>query len=113
MNLKRKLRGYCVYFGPGPLSDSGKKTYLAPVELRCHWEDSQEQRLDASGNVWMSKASVMLEVPVPKLGALWHGKLIELVSQTKPFDNPNASEVRMVDEVPNRKDDQKLYTAYL
>jgi hypothetical protein len=113
MRLKRKLKDFCVYFPPGETQPDGTREYGDPVERRCRWEDTQEQKMDRAGDMWLSKSSIDLDENVEELGILWHGRFAELTSTTEPTENPGASEIRRVDRVTSRKADQTLYTAWL
>lgn len=115
MNLKSKLPQTAVYWAPGGPGRSGQKTFLAPIEIDCRWEDRQEQRgMPGSVTAWASKARVMTDHEVENEGVLLRGKLtLALTDLEDPLANAKAAEIREVESVPSLKATQILFTAFL
>lgn len=115
MNFNRKLNQYATYWAPKGLSHSNATLYAAPIEIRCRWEDSQQDMIDANGEKWTSKSAIDTTVPLLNLGILWKGRLKDIApgSDVDPLLNPGASAIRSLEDIPNRKATQALITAYL
>lgn len=114
MNLKRKLTGFVVYFPPAVVGRDGRKAYGTAVELKARWENQESSvRNPTTGETWQSKAMVYLDTVVEELGVLWHGRLADKANGSDPFKNDGASQIRMVESIPSRKQSQTLYVAYL
>lgn len=113
MNLKRKLREKAVYFPANPVGHGGQKTYGAPVEIDCHWEDMVTVMVDPKTNNQLAfKSQIMTDYKVKEQGVLWLGTVKELNSPTDPFENDDAAVIQMVDRIPGVSAKQKLFTAY-
>jgi hypothetical protein len=108
MRILRKMRKMdAIYWAPGPVNDFGQRTYATAQQIRVRWEDRQEEFIDASGNTQISKSVVYVPglengAEVEPLGVLWLGKMVDLVpgSETNPFLNVNADEVRSFSKIP-------------
>lgn len=90
----RFLKDDVVYFAPGTVQPNGQYAYAAPVALKALWLEATEEFLDRNGAKQVSKTVVFLPQDVALLGVLWLGKLAALTSETEPFMNPGAYEVR-------------------
>jgi hypothetical protein len=114
---------WAVYWPPGPLSDEATRTFGEPVELLVRWEEVTEMFLDRQGNEQVSKSKVYVGEDLTELGVLWLSPavadnsvgsgLAELVSESDPFANPKAYEIRRFDRIPTLDGDEFLRIAYL
>ena len=119
-SLRRKLRDRAVYWAPEKGSVSGQYTFLAPVEVCCHWEDVQVEFLDRAGNKQLCKSRVFCDTDLSRLGVLWKGCLKDLAdgsgadaTSPDPFLNADAYEVRQCSKIPSVRSTDSLFTAYL
>lgn len=120
--IKKMLKGKCVYWALAT-NDSGGTTYdnygqprhAAPVELKCRWEDRNEEFIGPRGTRQVSRAVVYVESDVDVGGMLFNGALDDL--ESGEFVNPRAVdgawEIMRFDRVPTLKQTHFLRTAYL
>lgn len=113
MDIEGKLNEVAVYFAPGPSDKQGRRSsYLAPVEVRCHWENNAETKKLPGGEEWLSKTQVITAVPLKEEGYLWYGEVAGLTSSTVPQNNKDAVMVRVTERVPSVDASQRLYVAF-
>lgn len=106
--LTKMLKQTCVYWPPVGSNPSGETIYGPPQELKCRWEDIQEQYLDVGGNVRVSNSRVYTAVDVKIDGILWLGTVETLVSQSSPMDNPGAYAIRKFSKIPTLRGNKFL-----
>jgi hypothetical protein len=126
--IKRMRRQTAVYWGPGGEGEQGQRIYADPVEIKCRWEQVEEEYLDMGGNRQLSRARVYVGTAVERLGVLWlppnsvkledGAALAQLTDAVHPFSNDGAFEIRLVETLPvlrvrKNKPDDFLRTAYL
>jgi hypothetical protein len=116
----RILQENAVYWAPAGSDDMGRPAYAAPVVIDCRWEDTNDEFVDKEGRVQVSKAMVYVDRGLELHGVLKYlGRkasnpgLAGLTDQTQPFNNPNAWEVRGVNNLPNRRAKKFLRWVYL
>lgn len=112
-----------VYWPPGFLDENSRKTFDSPIELLVRWEDSSDIFLDRTGTSQVSRAQVFTGEDVEELGVLWlsskmeedgdNSSIGELTSETDPFANPKAYEIRKFEKTPTLDADDFLRIAYL
>lgn len=106
MNIKGKYKQWAVYWAPLGVNDLGNETFDAPVEIRCRWENLQEEYTDYQGIVRISKSKVYeIEVLAPG-GFLWEGRLAD--AETDPLAMPTASKIGAYNSVPSLRANQTL-----
>ena len=124
--LRRMLKQTCVYWDVDEMNEEGQRTFKAPVEIKCRWEDTNEQFIDRNGQPQTSSAKVFVDRDVTLLGVLWlppdniqlaEGEAIgQLTDESRPFNNPGAFEIRKFGKIPTlkqRKADHVLRTVWL
>lgn len=92
--FSRFLKDDVVYFAPGAVQANGQYAYAAPVVLKALWLEATEEFLDRNGAKQVSKTVVFLPQDVQLLGVLWLGTIADLTSESEPFMNPGAYEIR-------------------
>ena len=112
----------CVYWG-NPVNDGyGGFTFDAPVEIKCRWEEKTEVDVGwfstgFPGNLFLSKASVMVLQDLDLQGYLYHGSLTDFdssVDTSKPIDIAGAYVIHRFDKIPMvRKTDEFVRMAWL
>lgn len=103
----------CIYWAPLGMDDNGQRTFAAPVEISCRWEDTITEFMDKMGNRALSTSVVFTDRDVLNLGALWHGKFTTITDMANPFNNEGAYEIRMFKKTPDFRNKQILRIAYL
>jgi len=105
------LRQPVVYWPPAVegFDEFGKPVRAAARQLRCRWEDTQEQFVDAKGTTQVARAKVYIGIDVEPGGALVLGSL-EDIGPEVPAD---ALEIKAFYKVPNMKATKFLRTGML
>jgi len=107
MNITKYLKQTCVYWGSPIVDGYGGRTFDAPVELSCRWEDRRELFRDASGNEVVSESIVLLGQSVDLGGFLYLGTISDLdssLSVPSEVDGMEAArEIRYVKKTPDLK----------
>ena len=108
------LKQNAVYFAAGPVGRNGQYTYEDPVAIKVRWHDEQVEFLDKNKAKQVSKAVVFVGQDVTLLGVLWLGDIDDLTSDTEPFKNSGAYEIRGFVKIPRlRKLTDFLRVVYL
>jgi hypothetical protein len=111
--IRRARKQYAVYWEKIGDDKNGTPIYAAPVEIRCRWDDMQEEYLDSKGRMNVSSAIVMVDRVVTLGGVLWRGRLAAIETAEVPKDNPGAYEIRKYNETPNLRNTETLREAVL
>lgn len=89
-----------VYWAPAGNNGFGK-TFAAPVEISCRWDDVSEQVIDQQGQETMSKAKLLLTGDVIEGGFMYLGTLDDLDSSPQdPREFPSAYPIIQVLRTP-------------
>lgn len=109
--IKRMRKQYAVYWPPSENDDFGQPIPQEPIEIRCRWEDVQEEYQDLKGEKHVSNAIVYVDRELEIDGYLWEGKLSELESE-EPVE-AGAYEIKKVNKLPNLRATEFLRTVIL
>ena len=91
--------GFCVYWAYTGVDSNGNPTYIAPVEINCRWEDTNEL-FQGPVTQEVSNAKVYVGIDLTVEGALRKGKLAEVTDQVNPFLNTKTYRIRRFDKMP-------------
>lgn len=123
--IEKVAKRFCVetavYWGTPQNDGYGGFTYADPVEILCRWEEKTEVDIGwfstgFPGNLFLSKASVMVLQDLDVQGMLYHGTLASLSAYdtSKPIEIPGAYTIHRFDKIPMaRKTDEFVRTAWL
>lgn len=111
--LTRMMKQKCVYWEPDGFGPDGQPTFKPPIEIKCRWEDVHEVFADAQGNDIVSNSLVYVGIDLKTQGVMWLGKLVDLDSQTVPFNNEGAYSIRKFEKIPKLNAKEFLRTAVL
>lgn len=101
--IARKLKQYATYWPPASQADDfGKPVYEDAIEIKCRWEDGQEQYTDLKGQIRVSTAIVYVDRDLLIGGVLALGKKKAMTSLVDPFAMAGAREIQTWNKVPNR-----------
>lgn len=89
-------------------NDYGQPTVDAPIEIKCRFEDVQEEFIDMVGAKVISDAKIYLDREVALHSVIWVGRLLDL-----PVDPTNLLEVRKYSALPNLRNTETLRMAML
>jgi hypothetical protein len=109
----RMLKQTAVYWAPAGTGQTGETIYAEPIEIRCRWEDLQEQFIDGAGTTRVSKAKVYVDRDVGHGGYLFEGTFGDLTSHSDPHANDGAYEIMAYGKIPNMRAKRFLRYAML
>lgn len=110
VNLGRMMNQVCTYWVRQDGTNSeGKPTFSAPVQRDVRWEDVITQIQDKNGNDRNSKSTVYSTEDWDYQGFLYLG----VSAAADPTTVYEAYEILQVSRVPDLRNIQTLYTAYL
>lgn len=118
--ITRMLKQTCVYWPMGS-SDSGSDDFddqgfpiLAdPIELKCRWEDVNEEFITANETKMTSKSKVYVESDADVGGVLMLGLLSDVTDLVNVKENDGADEIKRFDKIPNLKATEFVRLAWL
>ena len=106
----RGLNQTCTYWAPTETRDlGGKRTYDAPVQHACRWEDRTEMYQDKQGEEKISKSKVFLIVDLDLDGYVMLGTS----AASDPTVLPEAYEIQQKSKIPDLRSVTSLVTLYL
>lgn len=111
--IRRMRRQTAVYWARNGTDDFGQPKFLDPVQIACRWEYIQSEIIGRDGRTMISKSRVYVDQVVALGGVLWLGRLTDINVSKKPFDNADAWEIQAFDQLPNIRNTETLYTAFL
>jgi len=122
----RSLKQTAVYWPPAggddydqdaPYDDFGRPVIgCHPVEIKCRWEDTQEEIRRPDGSIIVSKSKVIVDQDVAMGGLLIIGTIDDLPGYTETTDlqsDLGAFEIVKFVKIPTLKADQFFRVAYL
>lgn len=110
MNIAGKLHQTATYWVKQPGTDAfGKPVFSAPVSRKVRWEDTMTSIQDKTGQDRVSKSTVYSDTDFDLSGYLMLGTSAAL----SPLGVDGAYEIMQVSRVPDLRNMQTLYTAYL
>lgn len=103
--MVRVSRQTAVYWG-NPIEDGfGKKTYDAPIEILCRWENKQMliRGLDEKGNTFDYNSVVYVIQDLDVEGVLFLGTLDDVESEAlvDPFVQDGVSVIKQFERIPS------------
>jgi hypothetical protein len=90
-----------TYWGWSGGDGYGSRTFLAPVQIDCHWEDAQELFIDKDGRQVVSRAKVFVDRDLDMGGYL----LLGASSEADPRSVSGAFEIRQLAKVAGMGDE--------
>lgn len=99
--------------GGKDFDEFGQPIYTDPVEIKCRWEDVNEEYIDAKGTKRLTKSKVYVDRDVDVGGVLMLGLLTDVDPAKRPDENVGADEIRRFDNMPTLRAKEFLKTAYL
>jgi len=100
--LKRSCPQTAVYWGNPTEDRDGGKTFSAPVEVSCRWEELEQLISDAKGNEIASRALVYLLQDIDTEGVLYLGYLstLSVAEKTDPRLIDKAYTIKRFEKTP-------------
>lgn len=113
MNLIKKMRKqFAIYWERTGNSRTGSALFAEPVQIRCRWDDKQEEFVDTSGATRASKAVVYPDRTMRAGDMLKLGELDSLTPDD-PKGDADAMAVQSFERIPNLKATKILFVAHL
>ncbi len=111
--ITRMKKQTCVHWPRIGTDNRGRAVWGTPTERSCRWEDVNEKYTALNGEDLTSRA--MVYVDGVKVGdVLMLGTLdASGLNPTDPLRNEKAWEIKRYDSLPNVRNNEVLYTAYL
>jgi len=110
----RGLNQTAVYWSPGAEDGFGRIAFGAAVEIRCHWEDKQEEIRGQGGEQHISNSFVVTDRDLVAGGFLYLGTLAEADAEgTDPQDIDDARKVLKVGSNPTVRGGLKASLVWL
>lgn len=103
----------CVYWTFTGDDDFGNPVYGEPEQIKCRWEDTQQQYVSRTGEVTVSSALVYVDRDMKLDDVLWNGNFATIVDMEKPFRNPGAKQVQEWMKLPNLDGDLFIRSVHL
>lgn len=121
MSIIRTMRRQrAVYWAPlqnprgqAQYTDDGRRKYADPVEIRCRWEQTNAEVLDANGEKVQADATVYVDRDVLLGGKLRLGALDTLEFNGPPDENTGVYEIKRFEKTPNMRVTDYLRKAYV
>lgn len=113
--ILRVLKQKAVWWQVDHYDSFGKPIFKTAVEIKCRWEDINVLFTDKTGKEAVSKARVMVDRDMFMEDVLWQGELVDIAtgSETLPYKNKRAYEIKGWSKIPTLKADKFVRTAFL
>ncbi len=113
--ISRMRRQTAVLWSQGDLTPDnfGRPQVIAPVEIKCRWEDKREEFISFAGERDMSQSLVYVDRELKNGDILLLGTLSGVTDPVTPKNNAGAFEVKGFAKLPNIRASEFLLTAYL
>lgn len=114
MSIIKKMRKQdAVWWKRQPSPDRfGEFTFDPPVAIRCRWDDSVVEFLDAQGERQISRSVVYVDRIMSPGDMLREGEMLSDEPED-PLSITTAHEIKRFDKTPNLKATETLLTAYI
>lgn len=99
--ITRNLRQTATYWGNPAPDGWGGKTFDAPVEILCRWEDKVEKVIGANGEEIVSRSVVFLAQDVDEGGFLYLGSVSGDSTDDSPEEVAGAYEIKAFRKIPS------------
>lgn len=115
MSIYSKITRYdtATYWEPDSVDASGQKTYLAPREIECRWDDEQTMFRSKNDKDETSRSVVYVQEDLALDGVLLHGTLANVTDDDDPFANVGAFEIQAFSKIGNIRQTKFLRRAFL
>lgn len=98
--------------GPEGTDEHGHVRFQDPVQITCRWETETKEIIGRAGDTIVAKMVVYVDRLLTEGDVLMLGTLASITA-TNPKENPGAWEVIGVTAIPNLRNRETLYIAYL
>jgi hypothetical protein len=105
-------RQKAIWWVQGALDRYGNPTFDAPVEVDCRWEEVGQEYLSDKGEKQLSRAVVYVDRAMQMGDRLALGAM-ESDTPEDPIAHTGSKQIERFDVLPNLKNTENLYTAYL
>jgi hypothetical protein len=115
--LRRITKNTLVYWEKTGSSNSGQSTFKSPVEMKCRWEDVQEEVELIDGRKVISNAH-LISLSKFILGSIvWQGTMAQFKKlptyPSRPTATQGGKEIFKVNHTPGFKGEELLWEAFL
>lgn len=117
LRLRKFTKQWLVYWQRTNPGGSGAPSYKQPVEIKCRWEERQEEVLMADGRRVISNAHVMLSEEITVGSILMEGRLADWRALSTyprvPTKSQGGYEVFKSGHTPDIKGRELLYEGWM
>jgi hypothetical protein len=110
--IKSMRRQTAVWWKKGAPDQYGTDSFDDPVEVKCRWEEVGQEYLSAQGEKQLSRAIVYVDRKMAMGDRLAQG-LLDSDTPADPMNHAGSYLVERFDVLPNLRNTENLYTAYL
>lgn len=93
MNISKYLNQTAIYWGNPVIDGYGNLSFDDPVEIRCRWQESNEEVLSKEGTAFVSHTSVLVGEDLDEGGYLMLGVLEDIAESASMSDSESESSV--------------------
>jgi len=117
IRMPRYLNQRLVYWRKIGTNSSGQPVYASPVEVKCRWENRNEQIVTITGQMLISNALLMTEYELVMDSLVWKGTLAQWRAQpwypSRPTKPQGGFPTVMIRDTPDRQGRPLLFEAVL
>jgi hypothetical protein len=110
--IKRMRRQTAIWWKKGSPDQYGTNSFEAPIEVPCRWEEVGQEYLSAQGEKQLSRAIVYVDRKMVMGDRLAPGPL-DSDTPDDPIEHAGSYLIERFDVLPNLKNTESLFTAYL
>jgi len=110
--IKSMRRQTAIWWKKAAPDQYGTDSFEAPVEVACRWEEVGQEYLSAQGEKQLSRAIVYVDRKMSMGDRLALGSL-DSDTSADPIEYEGSYLVERFDVLPNLRNSENLYTAYL
>jgi hypothetical protein len=102
-----------VYWSRTGTDSTGRPVYADPIQLKCRWDDVTSQQTNAAGDLYQSRASVIVPQDMKLSDRLKKGLLASLLPGTRPEQQPGSYEIQSWESSDSPDGEDFIKVAYL
>lgn len=113
MSVIKKMRKQTAVYWARTTSDHyGRFSYQPPVEVKCRWDDTIQEFVNATGEKQASRAVAYVDTIMVPGDRIKRG-VLETDTPLDPLSIDDAFEIRRFDQIPNFRATETLLVAYM
>lgn len=110
--ISRMRRQRAVYWEQNGIDRFGKLSFNEPVEIKCRWDDGNQDLRTPQGQSIMFNSVVYVDREM-KIGDMLMKGELESGTDNDPHKEPEAKSIQRFNINPNLRNTENIYTAFL